>query len=269
MSETKTARNKLKTVREIADWIDKEIVDHQKQYIKGDNKFVDGAMAALGNLRHFIDTPDTNPADIPSNPVEGVFKCPSCNAPWDIIAHNACQCGATVRIEPVRAPSKEGASQSSKEIANEIEEIAFEVCPHEVYGESADDRQKSRLRTEYIEGAKNGAFAMHLKRQSHLSYITEELRIARKNVDGFTEWWSQAKAERDAAYEENRKLLLKTAQLRKVENETNTQEIIDTRKERDFALKELQTWKDECNTVRSPPRRKEPGECRAEGMDSH
>jgi|SRR5882762_11803205 len=83
----------------------------------------------------------------------------------------------------------------------------------------------------------------------YVENLRDEIASLQSQLSSMTDNYQRAFAERDAAYEENRKLLLKTAQLRKVENETNLQEIMDIRKERDFALKELQTWKDECNTL--------------------
>lgn len=49
--------NKLCTVKDVLEWIDKDISEHREEWPKGKNKFVDGAMTALGNLRSFIEIP--------------------------------------------------------------------------------------------------------------------------------------------------------------------------------------------------------------------
>jgi hypothetical protein len=56
-----------------------------------------------------------------------------------------------------------------KQLADMLEQIAVEVCPHEVYGENPIEWEKSKARMDYMEGAKNGAFRMYqiLSKASH------------------------------------------------------------------------------------------------------
>lgn len=49
------ASKKLTTLKAIAEWIDKEIADHAKEFPGNPPVFVNGAMTALKNLKHFID----------------------------------------------------------------------------------------------------------------------------------------------------------------------------------------------------------------------
>lgn len=51
--------NKLRTLSEVVDWINKDIADHEKEFRDNPPPFVKGAMTALKNLKFFIDIPTT------------------------------------------------------------------------------------------------------------------------------------------------------------------------------------------------------------------
>lgn len=52
-------KNKLRTLSEVVDWINKDIADHEKEFRDNPPPFVKGAMTALKNLKFFIDIPTT------------------------------------------------------------------------------------------------------------------------------------------------------------------------------------------------------------------
>lgn len=52
--------NRITTLKEVVDWIDKETSEHLSSFPDGRNVFVNGAMTALKNLKHFIDLQPTS-----------------------------------------------------------------------------------------------------------------------------------------------------------------------------------------------------------------
>lgn len=61
--------NTLTSLKQVVDWIDKEILEHSISFPEGRTLFVNGAMTALKNLKHFIDLSETAPPEEPDQEV--------------------------------------------------------------------------------------------------------------------------------------------------------------------------------------------------------
>lgn len=123
--------------------------------------------------------------------------------------------------EPTKSPSPD--QPVPEEVMEMCNKIALEVCPDECYGESEKDVNKNPYRLEFLEGAKNGAYAMYKRDRAALEklqeelkqrdyerhcaaemqkHLTEQLEEARNDANIFQEWWKKAKADLEAMTEE-------------------------------------------------------------------
>lgn len=98
--------------------------------------------------------------------------------------------------------------------------------------------------------------------QSQISSITEALRIARKNVDGLIHWWTEVKAERDAALKDSEEKQVSInshyerfneyieAANHAREGQEKALKLLDQAlKERDVAIESSRTWEKETSTL--------------------
>lgn len=208
-------------------------------------------LKALADFYEFANEPPANPGDMPSRPVEKEYPiggyapgnyqcfCVTCKA-WFTGDKRAVQCEPCAEkvveewaIEQLSAPSKEGTSQESHSLIV--------------------DAQNELL---------SGAYSKIKALEYQLSSMTEELRKARKNVDGLTHWWTEAKAERDAALKDSEEKqvsinshyerfneFIEAANHAREGQEKALKLLDQALKERDVAIGSSRTWEKETSTL--------------------